>query len=33
MTYANMNKNLQCRDIDASKIQFILMNLNKDTIK
>lgn len=33
MTYVNMNKNFQCRDIDANKTQFILMNLNKDAIK
>lgn len=33
MTYVNMNKDIQCRDIDVNKIQFILMNFNKDTIK
>lgn len=33
MTYVNMNKNIQCRDIDVNKIQFILMNFNKDIIK
>lgn len=28
-----MNKNIQRRDIDVNKTQFILMNFNKDSIK